>query len=451
MYRCELCNVNLNKYYYDKHENTKNHQHKLKMYNIKLNEQNHKLKLKNSTYHKFEFRNKKGNIICETFVDKDVYYHIINNNFKLSYSSNYARINYMINNIKNTCLLHHYIYYIYFINDKSPNMVIDHINNDKLDNRIHNLREITQSDNNRNKLKSINASSQYYGVKKHYNKWQCCVNYNDIKYTYVYENEIHAAHHYDLMIKEFNLQFNKLNNVDKPEDFVLKVKRVKNKLDNLPLGIMYASKNTFYYKINCKKICGFKTVNDAVESRNKYLEEKRMKKVQSLQSPIKRNDKNIAIIKLYKKKKEIGEILVSDEDYYKVISHKWNLPDKYVMGHVNNKPVMLSRFIMNCNDANLVVDHIDGNTLNNTRNNLRILTTLENSQNKSKKKNTSSQYIGVSYVKSRKKWLSQLVSKGKPLFFKYFNSELEAAQYRNNFILELNKTDQSYYKINIIK
>lgn len=50
---------------------------------------------------------------------------------------------------------------------------LDHINGDKTDNRICNLRRATRADNNRNQTKRKNNTSGYKGVSwsKTYSKW----------------------------------------------------------------------------------------------------------------------------------------------------------------------------------------------------------------------------------------------------------------------------------------
>ena len=55
-------------------------------------------------------------------------------------------------------------------------MVIDHINREKIDNRIANLRAVSQSNNTANaKLSSVNTSG-YRGVSKRGSKWQAYIN-----------------------------------------------------------------------------------------------------------------------------------------------------------------------------------------------------------------------------------------------------------------------------------
>jgi len=122
--------------------------------------------------------------------------------------------------------------------------------------------------------------------------------------------------------------------------------------------------------------------------------------------------------------------------------YSWCLSGNYITGQVNGKSISLSRFIMKY-EGNNYVDHIDGNTLNNQKNNLRILSPEGNSQNKCSQKNSTSQYIGVSYVKTNKKWLAQL--KGR---IGYFPTELEAAQARDKRAHELNTTQNTFYKLN---
>lgn len=50
----------------------------------------------------------------------------------------------------------------------------------------------------------------------------------------------------------------------------------------------------------------------------------------------------------------------------------------------------------------IVIDHIDGNKLNNSRNNLRLVTYSLNARNRKNNNNSSSNYIGVCWNKKSK-------------------------------------------------
>ncbi len=69
------------------------------------------------------------------------------------------------------------------------------------------------------------------------------------------------------------------------------------------------------------------------------------------------------------------------------------------------------------------VDHIDNNPLNNTVNNLQVITKRENS---SKDKKGISKYTGVTFNKKSNKWRSQIWINGRNKTLGSFNDELEA-------------------------
>ena len=132
--------------------------------------------------------------------------------------------------------------------------------------------------------------------------------------------------------------------------------------------------------------------------------------------------------------------IVDEDDYYWLSQWNWNAVKiknklyvrrgiKKVKLKTNVKyELFLHRVIMQCTDSNLVVDHIDKNPLNNQKSNLRICTKAENNRNTSSHKNSSSQYLGVSYDKARNKWNAQLMINGVKILAKRYITEIEAAK-----------------------
>jgi ribosomal protein L22 len=83
---------------------------------------------------------------------------------------------------------------------------------------------------------------------------------------------------------------------------------------------------------------------------------------------------------------------------------------------------------------NRVVDHIDGNKLNNNLENLRIVSQRKNTHNTYMKK--YSKYVGVSFDKRSQKWVSNIRINGKGKFLGSFKCELAAAHAYNKKIIE---------------
>jgi hypothetical protein len=128
--------------------------------------------------------------------------------------------------------------------------------------------------------------------------------------------------------------------------------------------------------------------------------------------------------------------LVDDEDYHRVIAvdSKW-----YAKRHrqtdyarrnvwVNGKrtTVTMHAMITGC-PKGLLVDHRDGNGLNNRRENLRVATNSQNSKNKTRKAGgCSSRHKGVCWSKRDKVWRASIAADGKWKHLGNFKSEAEA-------------------------
>jgi hypothetical protein len=103
--------------------------------------------------------------------------------------------------------------------------------------------------------------------------------------------------------------------------------------------------------------------------------------------------------------------LISPEDKDNVTKYKWHHKDKhYAIGWIDGKKMFMHHLIIGKPPDNMVVDHINGNGFDNTRENLRFATRSQNSQNADKRK-SKDDYIGVSIYKKVKKWRVQCQGK----------------------------------------
>ena len=73
----------------------------------------------------------------------------------------------------------------------------------------------------------------------------------------------------------------------------------------------------------------------------------------------------------------------------------------------------------------LLVDHIDGNKLNNNLSNLQLVTNRKNSSKD--RKNKTSKFTGVSWHKQSNKWLAQVRKNNKVEYLGVFEKEEDAA------------------------
>lgn len=135
--------------------------------------------------------------------------------------------------------------------------------------------------------------------------------------------------------------------------------------------------------------------------------------------------------------------LVDDEDYDYLNQHKWcahyapNIKNYY--GERRSKKtenkqqgtIKMHRFIVEhiLNrelKSNEIIDHINHNTLDNTRNNLRIVSARQNAQNRKNK--GISNYPGVVWVDQCKKWKARFTLNNKEIHLGHFDNEKDAAK-----------------------
>lgn len=134
--------------------------------------------------------------------------------------------------------------------------------------------------------------------------------------------------------------------------------------------------------------------------------------------------------------------LVDDEDYERLNKNFWQVHStgKGIYASCkkreNGKQIcyLMHRMILNCNNGE-IIDHIDGNTLNNQKNNLRVCTFTQNAQNKKKQRNNKSGYKGVDV--HRNKWRATIAVKRKTINIGIYKTPVAAARAYNKKALEL--------------
>lgn len=135
---------------------------------------------------------------------------------------------------------------------------------------------------------------------------------------------------------------------------------------------------------------------------------------------------------------------VDDDDYEYVVAYKWHARTAginskwYATRKVGEFPfkrnLHLHIFLMSP-PAGMEVDHINGDGLDNRRENLRIVTHSQNMMNRGKYRNNTSGFKGV-FFHADGKWRAQIVVNGKT-FGKYgFTTAEEAARYYDDLAIE---------------
>lgn len=147
-------------------------------------------------------------------------------------------------------------------------------------------------------------------------------------------------------------------------------------------------------------------------------------------------DTSIKLIALTK-----GQNTIVDTDDYEYLMEynwyaTWDSGSKGFYAGRNKKNstkknlLLLHRAIMNLSFGDgIEIDHINGNTLDNRRSNLRIATKEQNMRNRKKSSANRSGYKGVRLTPSRKRpWLSRCNAPGYKRHIGYFSSKEDAAQ-----------------------
>ena len=127
--------------------------------------------------------------------------------------------------------------------------------------------------------------------------------------------------------------------------------------------------------------------------------------------------------------------IVDDEDYDKIIKRKWH---QDAHGYAVRKHGRMHRDILQVSGKK-IIDHINGNILDNRKANLRICTKTENGQHRIKlPKHNTSGFLGIRQRKGCKTWQARITVNGQEICLGSFADVRDAIGARR-------KAEQKYF------
>jgi len=131
--------------------------------------------------------------------------------------------------------------------------------------------------------------------------------------------------------------------------------------------------------------------------------------------------------------------LVNDEDFEWLNQWKWYAHKSkrdhtfYAIRNIKHPKttIKMHRLILGVTNPKIIVDHIDGNGLNNCRENLRECSSSQNCMNRGPNKNKSIPYKGVYFERATGKWFARITVGGKVIRMGTFKNIEDAARQFN--------------------
>lgn len=150
-----------------------------------------------------------------------------------------------------------------------------------------------------------------------------------------------------------------------------------------------------------------------------------------------------------------GSVCLFDiEDYDKIKEYHWHQnSDGYAVCNIQRDnqwfTILMHRLVMDAPDG-VEIDHIHGNTLDNRKAELRIVTQSDNKKNRAMYTNNKSGYKGVSWNAPKQKWVANIQCDGQQFYLGAFSSSYDAHVCYEKAAKELfgaYKREERYYKL----
>jgi hypothetical protein len=273
---------------------------------------------------------------------------------------------------------------------------IDHKNGNRLDNRKKNLRFVTKKQNSQNKPKRANTTSKYIGVclnsKCRLRPW--AMHSKNMKAQFKFED--HAAYCYDVQALKLYGPEAKINGLKMPEGYIEPQKKTNLVLihgKKAPGLTMRKNVHGYTYRIDMKieGVRHHETFKNLEEATTKYLILKNLTQTIKITPTIPRNADGIALLACT----NTTGILVDDDIYLRYHDRGCYLANGYPMIRENGQLKYLHALVAQPKE-NEICDHINRSRIDCRQSNLRNVDHTINAYNRSKVKNASSEYFGVS-------------------------------------------------------
>lgn len=130
------------------------------------------------------------------------------------------------------------------------------------------------------------------------------------------------------------------------------------------------------------------------------------------------------------------QVLIDDEDYELLSQYTWRkyAYNRHVHTSINQQTILIHRMLMKPAEG-MVVDHINGDPLDNRKANLRVCTQAENTMNRRPNYRGASKFKGV--TKHGKRWRAQINRDGVKYDLGCFDCETQAAAAYNGAAIVL--------------
>ena len=390
---------------------------------------------------KIPLKNRKGEIVDYALVDNEDFEKLIEKKWSK------GKQGYPCGRVNNTTITMHQ-----FIIGKAPDkQIIVHINQNKLDNRKENLRYATYSQIFQNQFKKEGCSSKYKGVfwSSPKQKWQSQSMYDGrIISLGSFVHELDAAKAYDTYVylnfgpyaqTNGTVAYEDVKDIDINTLIACKINKYNLPKNISKIGTSYLVRIT-YNKINyIKCVSTLDLAKETLAAFQKEIDVIKQKENETHDNlEITRNSNGEAVLHVKDKTGAVVDyIVVDDEKWHDCMQYSWSKFNLYFQAAVEyGKIKRIHQFILGVN-GDVLIDHIDRNPKNNKVSNLRRSNVTNNNHNKTKSKNASSKYFGVSFNKKYNKYCAVITKDGKTYNLGSYVLEKDAANAYNTKATEL--------------